>query len=273
MSPKFSVIIPCLNEEKFLPHLLESLVHQSGTNFEVIVVDGSSKDRTVELARGYSEKLLNLEVLVSKKASAPLQRNLGAEAARGDWFVFIDADSIVLPYFIERIGEYIDEVKPAIFTTWFRPDSDVPGDAVFTLICNMFIEGSLIFQRPLAPGPLTIVDRTSYEQAGGYDNNLTFGEDYDFTQRVIRLGKFLSILRETLYVYSLRRIRNEGSLRVIQLYAKASLLVLLTRRNLKRVPGYIMGGHLYNKKKKPIEKSVLRRFEVGARKLIRELFD
>lgn len=244
---KISIVIPALNEEKFLPNLLASLTQQTQRDFEVIVVDGSSKDNTAALARSFQNTLPQLQVLVSEKANLSLQRNMGAHAARGEWLVFVDADCIVLPYFIERLEEFVKEQKPSLFTSWFRPDSEVSGDAFFTLIANLFVEGSILFHRPIAPGPLTAVKHEVFDLAGGYDESLTFGEDYDFTQRVLAQGGLsLRILRETLYVLSLRRVRRDGKLKFMQLYAKASLRVLFTKKNLNDVPSYVMGGHVYD---------------------------
>jgi glycosyltransferase involved in cell wall biosynthesis len=242
---KFSIIIPALNEEKFLPNLLASLSKQTKQDFEVVVVDGSSKDSTVALAYSFQSTLPNLQVCISKIGNLPLQRNIGANATHGEWLVFIDADSILLPYFIERLECFITEKNPDIFTSWFRPDSEVSGDAVFTLISNLFVENSLVFNRPIAPGPLTVVRRTIFEQVGGYNEALTFGEDYDFTQRVAAQRFVFKILRETLYELSLRRVRRDGKLGFMWLYAKASLRILLTRKNLEKVPSYEMGGHGY----------------------------
>jgi glycosyltransferase involved in cell wall biosynthesis len=245
---RLSIVIPALNEEKFIPHLLASLAEQTKKDFEVVVVDGYSTDRTVEVARSFSSKLPALDVIVSQRAGLPLQRNLGARATSGEWLVFIDADNVLLPYFVERLECFIDKEKPALFTSWFRPDSEASGDAFFTLISDLFVEGSLMFNRPIAPGPLTAVRRDVFERVAGYDESLTFGEDYDFTQRVTDLGIPLQILRETLFVLSLRRVRKLGKLRFSLLYARAALLVLLTKRNLNKVPTYVMGGHLYDAK-------------------------
>jgi len=254
---KLSLIIPALNEEKFLPRLLSSLAEQTKMDFDVVVVDGSSKDKTVEVAQSFQSKLPMLQVIVSEKASLPLQRNIGARATSGDWLAFVDADSILLPYFVERLEWFIRERKPALFTSWFRPDSEVSGDAIFTLISNLFVEGSIVFNRPIAPGPLTVVKRDVFDLVGGYNESITFfGEDYDFTQRVSAREFPLQILRETLYVLSLRRVRKEGKLRFMRQYAKASLLVLLTKRNLNN-PSYIMGGQLYDSKKKQAERSTI----------------
>lgn len=247
---KISIVIPALNEEKYLQHLLTSLTKQTKKDFSVVVVDGSSKDKTVEIAESFRSKLPKLKVIVSAKAGLPLQRNIGARATRGEWLVFLDSDNTVHPYFIERIECFIKEHKPQLFTSWFRPDSEVSGDAMFTLIANLFVEGSIIFHRPIAPGPLAVVRREVFELVGGYNETLTFGEDYDLTQRIAAKGISVQILRETLYVLSLRRVRKEGKLRFIRLYAKAALLVLLTKKNLDNVPSYVMGGHFYEEQKK-----------------------
>lgn len=271
VKPRFSVIIPTLNEEKFLPKLLASLVVQTQRDFEVIVVDGRSRDKTVEVAQSFNAKLPALVIEQSPKASLPLQRNLGARKAKGEWLVFVDADSIFLPYFIERISRFINEAHPELFTTWFRPDSEVAGDALLTLLADMFIEGSIVLRRQLSPGPLTVVSRQAYKSVNGYDENLTFGEDYDFAQRLSAHGIKLQILRETLAVYSLRRMRKEGKLKMLQFYAKVSLLALLTKKMPREVSGYVMGGHLYDKTKPARPGSHLKKLKKNLDKLTQKI--
>jgi glycosyltransferase involved in cell wall biosynthesis len=243
---EFSIVIPALNEEKFLPQLLESLTRQTHIDFEVVVVDGASRDRTVAVAEAFRDRLPKLTVVVSATAGLPLQRNLGARAASGRWLVFIDADSVLLPYCVERLSSFIAARNPHLFTCWFRPDSEGSGDALFTLISNLYVEGGLFLRRPIAPGPLAAVRREVFDLAGGYTEGLTFGEDYDFTQKVIAHGLELQILRETLYELSLRRVRRDGKLRFMWLYAKGALLVLFTKRNIKNAPTYVMGGQNYD---------------------------
>ena len=256
---RISVVIPALNEEKYLPRLLQSLAEQTCRDFDVAVVDGSSRDRTVEVAQSFGGKVPGLNVIVSPKASVPLQRNLGARASRGDWLVFLDSDTQVQPYFIERIRAFIQTAQPKHFTSWFRPDSDGASDAVFTLIANMFIEGSIVVGRPMAPGPLTAVRRDVFELVNGYDESKTFGEDYDLTERLAARGVQLSMLRETLYVLSLRRVRKDGKLRTVGFYGYAGLKVLVTRRNLVNVPSYVMGGHVYEEHPAVKKRRIIRR--------------
>lgn len=270
--PKYSVVIPALNEEKFLGNILTSLVSQTFRDFEVIVVDGSSKDKTVDLAWSFKNKLPHLEVVISKRASLPLQRNLGASKARAQWFAFVDADVVLLPNFFERVNAYIEEEKPTLFTTWFRPDGETSSDAVFTLLGNLYIEGSIVVKRPVSPGPLTMIKRSLFEQVGGYNDKLEWGEDYDMTKRIVALGIFPQILRETLYVHSLRRLRNEGTLRMVHYYTQAAVMAIIVGRPFHRVSGYVMGGHLYGKKGKPIRTSVLKTYERKLSAQMKNLF-
>lgn len=271
--PMFSIIIPTLNEEKFLPRLLASLERQTSHNFEVIVVDGSSKDYTLKEARKFTKRLPSLHVLVSKKASLPLQRNIGARKAQGDWLVFVDADGEFLPHFVDRCQTYIETHAPSFFSTWWRADSDENSDALLALLADITQELTLVFKRPNAPGPLTIVSRHAYDRVNGYDEAHSFTEDLDFGLRLGSAGFTSSILRETLYVWSLRRLRHEGTLKVGQTYAKAAALALVARRAPKAMPGYIMGGQLYGKRRKPVKRSILKQYETRLKKLMKELFE
>lgn len=271
-NPTFSVIIPTLNEEKFLPHLLDSLVLQTNKDFEVIVVDGLSKDKTVEVAHRFDATLPSLQILTGDKRGVSRQRNIGAKNARGEWLVFIDADSVLYPHTLDRIAAYIKTHKPTIFTSWFSPDQDTQSDGLSTLFANMYIEGSILVHRPVSPGTMTIIHKSIFDSIRGYDETVTFAEDYDLTTRVAKAGYPLAILRETLYIYSFRRMRREGKLKFLQTYIKGAFLAIINNNGIRNMPGYIMGGHLYNQQK-TVKKSLLRTYEAKLRKLIREFFE
>lgn len=269
-NPLISIIIPTLNEEKFLPNLLESLTQQTEKNFEVIVVDGKSKDETVGAAESYAKKL-PIRVMVSDIASIPIQRNSGARLGRGEWLVFVDADSVLLPYCLNRLAEFIQTEKPRLVTSWGKPDSSVVQDSLSTLLYNMVLEGGLLFHKQLSPGPFTAIARSAFDAIGGYDESLEFGEDQNLSQRLADHGVPLAIIRETLYVWSMRRFRQQGRVRSAQIYIRSALRVLFTGKNYTHMPGYIMGGHLYGKKR-PIKQSVIKEFEKKLKKMMREVF-
>ncbi len=268
--PTFSIIIPTLNEEKFLPKLLDSLSRQTNKDFEAVVVDGASRDKTVQAAHQFMRKIPRLTVDIVKKPGLPVQRNRGAAISRGEWLVFADADTVFLPYFIDRISAFIRDGKSQLFTTWFRSDSEDPKDAVYTLFANVYIEATLLFKKQQTFGPLTIVHRQAFDLVNGYDEAHAFHEDVDFGQRLHRAGVSLDILRETLYVWSLRRFRKHGVLKVMNQYILSFFPILFFNRSVKYMPGYVMGGHLYGKK--AVKRSVLRVYEKKLKALMKELF-
>ncbi len=268
--PKFSVVIPTLNEEKYLPRLLDSLVRQTQKNFEVIVIDGKSKDNTLSVAKGYAKKLPQYYAFLLKHANTSLQRNEGAKRARGEWLVFLDADSIVLPFFFERIEQFITKEHPHVFTAWSRSDSEQPSDALTSLLINMYIEGSILFKRPVSPGPLTIIEKGVFDKVGGYDLDIKFAEDYDLTRRIVARGYTCTVLRDTLYVYSLRHVRKIGKLKFFQTFTLAAIPVIFTKRSFRSLPWYETGGQVYSqsagKKKTPF-----RLFERKIKAFMKEL--
>jgi len=272
-TPTFSIIIPTLNEEKFLPHLLDSLVVQTDKDFEVIVVDGSSQDKTVARAHTFASRLPKLTVIVSTKASLPLQRNLGAKKASGDWLVFMDADVLCMPYFMDRMEAYISREKTSVFTTWFQPDSNIVNDAFFTLLANLVLEGSLLIKRPITPGPLTVIRSDVFGAIGGYDESHAFNEDIEFGLRLLKKGFHETILRETLYIWSMRRIRNEGKMKYVNQIILAAFPILFMKQPLKYMPGYAMGGHMYDTKNKRIKPSVMKQMQSKLKNLMKELIE
>ncbi|MCL4360533.1 glycosyltransferase family 2 protein [Patescibacteria group bacterium] len=265
----YSVIIPTLNEERYIGALLRSLAEQTEKHFEVIVVDAHSKDGTRDVVASFGTKLPSLQILKSEKRLIAEQRNIGAASARYDWLVFVDADSVLLPYFFERLSLYLAHHRVAALTTWFSPDSEIRKDALLTLFANVTIESSVMLSRPLAPGPLTIVTKAAHTKIGGYDGGYRNGEDVDYGRRLFDRGIPLHVLRETLYIWSLRRFRREGTLRMLERFSVTALLVLVTKKPQRYISGYDLGGALYSLKKSS-RLSFIRKYERRLRKLMKE---
>ena len=174
--------------------------------------------------------------------------------------------------FLSRLASFVETHDAHLITTWFKPDSEVSGDAIITLFINSILESSILLKRPFTPGPLTIVTKALFDTVGGYDETRTYGEDYDFGYKVYKRGIPLHILRETLCVYSLRRFRSRGRLNMLQAYAKGVFAVLVTKNMPKSMAGYIMGGHPYKKSRK-IKRSAFKKFQMDLRQLVKELLE
>src|SRR3989338_8659745 len=96
-TPFFSVIIHTLNEEKYLPNLLNSLKKQTYKDFEIIILDANSQDKTTEIAQLYKTKFPVLKILKKKKSTLPHHRNIAASKTKGRYLVFLEADVILKP--------------------------------------------------------------------------------------------------------------------------------------------------------------------------------
>lgn len=273
--PFFSVIIPTLNEEIVLPRLLDSLLSQTYKDFEVIVSDGPSRDKTKKIALTYEKKFSQFQYIRSEKSGVSHQRNVGANHASGQWYVFVDADSVLFPYALSRVFYHAKQNDRSLFTAWFQPDSSVTADVLFSLIELMYVEGSQLIKKPILPGIFVVVNHKAFRDIGRYDESIMFGEDFDFSQKAKKKGFSIQIIRETLLTQSFRRVRKEGKLKYIRLYAQASLIALVTGRGLKKLPGYdMLGGQFYIKGKTSSRLQFLRKklteYEKALKKIVKE---
>lgn len=98
MDPRVSVIIPTCNYARFLPQAVESALHQTHGSVEVLVVDDGSSDDTADLIREFGERV---RYHYQENQGLSAARNAGIERARGEYFVFLDADDVLLPEMVE----------------------------------------------------------------------------------------------------------------------------------------------------------------------------
>ena len=109
---KVSVIIPLYNAEKFLGVCLESLLIQTFTDFEVIVVDDCSTDSSVAIAESYVERFggrLKIFTLAQNTGSGAVPRNVGLEHARGEYIYFVDADDLLIDNALETLYNFAQD--------------------------------------------------------------------------------------------------------------------------------------------------------------------
>lgn len=244
--PFFSIVIPCLNEEKSLPLLLKDLAAQTLQDFEVIVVDGNSKDNTVEYAKKLSKSLPSLTVLSSKIRNVSVQRNLGGEAGKGKYLLFNDADNRLPKHFLEGVKYHLGVKQCDLFTTWILPDSKRRSDKVIATYLNLLTETGLLVGTPGALGAMIGCLRKYFGKIGGFNPEVGFAEDTEFVRRGYKKGYSFSVIREPRYVYSLRRFRKIGTLKLLQRYAVLNLKIM-TNQKVDQKKEYPMGGEYLEK--------------------------
>ena len=172
-----SVIIPTLDEERSLPPLLDAIRQQSAAH-EVIVVDGGSRDRTVELAHSSG-----VRTLVSRSGRGA-GMSIGAEASRGDVLFFLHADSTLPPGALDRINEVLASNANIIggnFRLVFDGDTDfsrrLTRFCAWIRLLGFYYGDSGIFVR-----------RSVYQAIGGF-RPIPVMEDWDFVRRLQRFGR------------------------------------------------------------------------------------
>lgn len=258
IKPYFSVVIPTLNEEKYLPLLLEDLSKQSLPKefFEVIHVDGKSTDKTVAVAKIFQKKL-NLKTLIAEQRNVAFQRNLGGEAGVGEWIIFLDADDRLPIHFLDGI-KYQLAKHPSVdvFTTWSQPKDLTSLESSITRILNLGIELYNSSGKPSAFGAMIGVRKSYFDQVK-FDQSQKFMEDTFFVQSVCDAGGKFKIFHEPRYVFSMRRFEKEGTLKFV---SNGALLQLkyLQGKDFKADETYkMLGGGYYEELAPSFLKSVL----------------
>jgi len=209
--PFFSIIIPCLNEEHFVPFLLEDLQKQSYQDFEVIVVDGNSDDQTQQKVKEFPFTKL----LVSQKQNVSYQRNLGATEAQGEYLVFLDADVRILEDFMQNVYRYIGHNSLTVGGTISKP---LPISHTTKLLFldkflfsfwNLWIT-VMQYISPQASGNCIFCQKNIHIKIKGFNEEIRLGEDIEYVQRAAKYGKF-RILPPSVYIStSIRRYHTQG---------------------------------------------------------------
>jgi len=186
-----SFIIPTKNEEKELAETLKWILSYSGEK-EIIVSDGRSRDRTVEIAREMGARVV--EYTGKAKQTISAGRNGGAAVAKGEFYVFLDADvRIKDPDAFFRTAQDFFRKNPRLvaLTVWLQvlPGLETFFDRIiFTCANIVHIIFNNICSIAAAPGEFQMVRAEAFKKTGGYNEKLAAGEDYDFFKRMGKLG-------------------------------------------------------------------------------------
>lgn len=256
--PFFSIIIPTLDEEKTLPNLLRDLSHQTYNNFEVLVVDGESADRTKAVALKFGKLIPKFTFLESSEKNVAVQRNLGAKYARGEYLFFFDADIRIPRYYLEGNHYGIMKDNPDVWTNALTPDKKSTEAKLVTSVQNLVIDGGAQLGIPYAIGASLGLRKDTFQKLGGFDPTIRFAEDTEIVRRAVKTAYLFSLFKDPQYVFSTRRYRKEGTLRLVSRLIPtfiASLMSIETEAsNISTI--YPMNGGSYYRKKKRITKTL-----------------
>jgi succinoglycan biosynthesis protein ExoA len=199
MEYKVAVIIPTLNEEKFIARCLDSVIEQSYPfrDMDVMVVDGGSNDRTREIVEEYGRKYINIRFIHNPGRIQSIAFNIGVENSDAPYIVRLDAHALYKPYYIEGCikGLEGDSKRGNVGGQWdIQPQNDSLW-AITNAILNYskFGIGGASYRIGAKAGDVDTVPfgsfpRTMIEKIGGMRDDLPRGEDNEFNSRIKRAG-------------------------------------------------------------------------------------
>ena len=170
---KTSIIIPTINEANNLPLLLSDLssIQKEG---EIIIVDCGSEDKTIDIANIYGAK-----VFISKERNRGLQLDMGANISKGDWLLFLHADTRLTHDWLKTINSLLEGNKNNIYYFEFKINHKKIIYRVLEILVNI---RSKFFKQPYGDQGL-IIHRTIYFKNNGF-RNIPLMEDVDFLMRL-----------------------------------------------------------------------------------------
>jgi glycosyltransferase involved in cell wall biosynthesis len=190
-----SVIIGTKNEERNIEACLESILAQTypRENIEIIVVDNGSSDKTKEIALKYTKKVF------SRGPERSAQKNFGVEEAKGEYFIYLDADMILGENVMKECVEKI--LSDRGIAALYIPEKII-GRGFWGKVRNFersFYDGTVI-------DGVRFISKEKFLKAGGFDEKMYACEDWDLDKRLKKFGKF-NIIGSHLY-------HNEGEFRL-----------------------------------------------------------
>ena len=185
---KVSIIIPVYNEEKVIGNCLKSLAKQSYKLLEVIVVDDGSTDKTIEIIKNRQSLTLNCHLFKQKHHGPGSARNLGANKARGEILVFVDADMTFGTNFIQDLIKPILTMKTIgtfskneivsnpnnIWSICWNINKNLPRDR---MIPQNYPDKAPVFRAIL---------KSEFEKAGGFDENGEYTDDWSLSRKLAK---------------------------------------------------------------------------------------
>ena len=206
---KVSIIIPAFNEEEFIYDTIKSLLQTDypAELLEIIVVDGKSSDRTIQLVQQLSQKeKVKITFLTNHRRITPVALNIGLRHAAGELIVRADAHTIYPPRYIDKLIYWKEKLKAdnvgGVFIHTALKNTKV-NHAITSVLSSKFGVGNSKY-RLLRSGkaievdtvPFGIWDRKLFEKIGTFNEALERNQDIEFNKRILASGGKIYLVPE-----------------------------------------------------------------------------
>lgn len=203
MTNLVSVVTPCYNSAKTICETIDSVLNQTYKNIEIILIDDGSQDNTKEEIKPYLDKYPFIQYIYQINQGQSVARNTGARQAKGHYLLFLDADDLIAPAYIERCVAVL-ETRPDVKLAYSRgrlfdavdANWDFPPYSFVKLLKNNLIYVSAVMRK------------TDFDKFGPYDEKLGFYEDWDLWISMLEEAGDVVLLDERMFFYRKRHDRS-----------------------------------------------------------------
>lgn len=198
-TPKVSIVVPCYNQAQYLDESLSSVLNQTYTDWQCIIVNDGSPDDTEKVAQQWEIKDPRFIYLYKENGGVSSARNLGIQKAKAAFILTLDADDKYETSFLEKaMTVLVATPEIGIVSSWGRYFTNEKQLQIYKLLGKSTVD--FLFQNG-AIGT-SLFRKECWEQVGGYDENPENGlEDWEFYLRVCALGWNVHIIEEVLFYY------------------------------------------------------------------------
>jgi len=222
-----SIIIPAYREEKRIESCLRSVAAQTygRERIETIVVDGDSPDRTREIAGKYADRVIRL-----KERGVGRARNAGARAAGGEILLFLDADTILDPSFVDRLVRFYSRRNVVCVSGALRAARSAKlkyrlyGFFHYRTV-NAAMTATALVGRPLFSAVCCSCRHWAFDELGGFDEAMAIGEDLKFSLGMGKLGR-CAVCRGARAFTSMRRSEALGLWEGVMIFFRNYMKIL-----------------------------------------------
>lgn len=200
-NPTISIIMSVYNGEQYLRKSIESILNQTFSDFEFIIINDGSSDRTPEILSDYERKDKRVRVFNQSNMGLTVSLNHGIAYAKGKYIARMDCGDISMPTRIEKQLQYlVNNEKTGIVGTHFSyiNDDGKITNTVYRPVENGFLKWLLLFYNPI-PNALAMFRLDLANRIGGYDLRYRYAQDYDFLCRISEVTD-ISLVPEVLFL-------------------------------------------------------------------------
>lgn len=197
--PLISVALPVYNGEKYLEEAIDSILAQTCTDFELIIIDDGSTDDSLKILREYEKRDSRIHLISRENKNLVTTLNQIISLARGKWIARMDQDDIALPHRFARQLEWLEQTEADICGSWVQFFGTADKRILKHPQSDAALKMEILFGCPFAHP--TVMMKTSLAKLLPYDDAWEKCEDYDLWERAARVGWKMTNVPEILLRY------------------------------------------------------------------------